>query len=344
MKYRFLVFGAGAVGTYIGTSLLLQGHQVVFLERKKDRDELIERGLRMEIKDQVITWPSPEVISDLNEIKEMPFDLAIIALKTYHLADLLPDLVQLRESLPPILCLTNGVESEGILREALGNQGVITGTVLSAVDRKQKGDVTVQRLRGVGIAGKNPLISITDLMTEFEAAGLNPRHYARADDMKWSKLILNLLGNASSAILNMTTAEIYSHPDLFHLERDQVLETLAVMDRLGIKAVNLPGVPVRLLAFFFKYIPQVISQPILSKLIGGGRGEKMPSFHIDLHSGKRKCEVGQLNGAVVRSGKKISCPTPVNKLLTDVLITLIDGREPMSRYDHQPEVLLDRLV
>jgi len=338
MKFRFLVFGAGAIGTYIGTSLLLQDHQVVFFEREKDLIDLRERGLKMEVEEHEYSLPASDLITDLNKLRHTSFDLAILALKTYHLKDILPDLVRLKNSMPPILCLQNGVESENILREALGKNLVIPGTVTTAVDRIQKGNIIVRKSRGVGIAGDHPLIS--GLIPEFQKAGLEPIHYTKPENMKWSKLILNLLGNASSAILNMTAAEVYADPELFRMERTQILETLGIMKLLGYKTVNLPGVPVRLLAFVFKYFPRVLSQPILSGLIGGGRGEKMPSFHIDLHSGKGKSEVDHLNGAVNRAGTKLNFPTPVNDLLFDILTSLTDGRESLNKYDHQPGVLL----
>ena len=44
-----LAFGAGAIGTYIGGSLALAGHQVVFVEQPKVVDELRERGLRLDL-------------------------------------------------------------------------------------------------------------------------------------------------------------------------------------------------------------------------------------------------------------------------------------------------------
>ena len=292
----------------------------------------------MEVEGHKYSLPASDLITDLNKLKHTSFDLAILALKTYHLKDILPDLVRLKNSMPPILCLQNGVESENILREALGKNLVIPGTVTTAVDRIQKGNIIVRKSRGIGIAGDHPLIA--GLILEFQKAGLEPVHYTKPENMKWSKLILNLLGNASSAILNMTAAEVYADPELFSMERTQILETLGIMKLLGYQTVNLPGVPVRLLAFVFKYFPRVLSQKILSGLIGGGRGEKMPSFHIDLHSGKGKSEVDHLNGAVNRAGTKLHFPTPVNNLLFDILTSLTDGRESLNKYDHQPGVLL----
>ncbi len=46
---KFLVFGAGAIGTYIGGSLALAGNQVVFVEQPKMVTELRGKGLRLDL-------------------------------------------------------------------------------------------------------------------------------------------------------------------------------------------------------------------------------------------------------------------------------------------------------
>ena len=48
-KLKVLTFGAGAIGTYIGGSLALAGHQVVFVEQQKVVDELREKGMRLDL-------------------------------------------------------------------------------------------------------------------------------------------------------------------------------------------------------------------------------------------------------------------------------------------------------
>lgn len=341
MKKSFLIFGAGAVGTYIGASLANQGSDVVFLEREKDLPALQAGGLRLEIAGKIIRPDPVKWISDLRELPGLKVDLGVLALKTYHLPAILPQLVQLQEILPPLLCLQNGVESEGILADALGWEGIIPATVTSAVDRVQKGHAHVRKNRGTGIAGTHPLVST--LLPIFQEAGLNPRHYPRADAMKWSKLLTNLLGNASSAILDLSTGDIFAHGGLYRMELEQIREALRVMQRLAIPPVNLPGVPVNILAAVVRLLPARLSQPLLSRLIGGGRGIKMPSFHIDLYSGREKSEVGMLNGAVVRAGETIGCPTPVNSFLTRTLIALLNGKIPLSKYQGKPELFLEDL-
>jgi 2-dehydropantoate 2-reductase len=154
--------------------------------------------------------------------------------------------------------------------------------------------------------------------------------------MKWSKMLTNLPANATAAILNMTAAEVFAHPGLFRLEMRMLRETLAVMRANHIRVTDLPRVPVRALGLGTR-LPEFVARPLMLKAVGGGRGGKMPSFHIDLHSGRGKSEVDWLNGAVVRYGEKVGVPTPINKLLTETLMSLASGEVPLETYSHQPE-------
>jgi 2-dehydropantoate 2-reductase len=193
----------------------------------------------------------------------------------------------------------------------------------------------------MGIAGDYP--GLRDLQGIFNQAGLNCKVYSRPGAMKWSKLITNLLGNASSAILDLSPAAIYAHPGLYQMELDQIRECLQVMRKLGLPVVNLPGVPVKLLTGIIQSTPPSISQRLLSKMIGGGRGDKMPSFHIDLYSGRGKSEIGDLNGAVVRAGKEAGIDTPVNRFLINRLSELIAGQLPLDHYHGHTNLFLTDL-
>ena len=70
----------------------------------------------------------------------------------------------------------------------------------------------------------------------------------------------------------------------------------------------------------------------------------MPSFHIDLHAGRRKSEVEWMQGAVVRYGEKFGIPTPINHLLTETLLALVRGEVPITEFSCQPEKLLGLLA
>lgn len=348
-RMNFLVFGAGAIGTYIGGSLARMGHRVIFLEQSKVSAELQKRGLRVDLGSVQYSLTSDQYLlsftASLDEAcQHAHFDFAIFALKSFDTAPLLQSLITHHSSLlshpsslPPLLCLSNGVDNEPTLAATLGADKVIAGTVTSSIGRRAAGDIVLERLRGVGVADGHPLSG--KLAAALDEAGLNVRIYPHAADMKWSKMLTNLLANATAAILDMAPTEVFTNPRLFTLEMRMLRETLAVMKAHGIRVVDLPGTPVRALAFASKF-PAFIARPILTKAVGGGRGGKMPSFHIDLHSGRGQSEVDWLNGAVVRYGEKVGVPTPINKVLNDTLMALTRGEIPTANFSRKPKELL----
>jgi 2-dehydropantoate 2-reductase len=341
-QIRSLIIGAGAIGTYIGGSLAAKAHPVVFLEVPDVASELQKRGLSLRINDNTSYIGSPSVVTTIEQaLKLGPFDVVIFALKAYDTKTALSLLAPYSHKLPPFLCLQNGVDNESTLENVLGSHKVIPATLTSAVGRLSVGEIVLERKRGIGISASNPLSHV--LMDVFNNAGLNASLYPDADAMKWSKLLTNLISNASSAILDMTPGEIFANPDLYRLEIAQLREVLDVMRAKGIEVVNLPGTQVRLLSFAIRKLPTQVSQPFVSRAVSSGRGSKMPSFYIDLHKGHGKSEVDYLNGAIVRHGQTLGIPTPVNRLLNETLLKLTKGELPINAFRHNPKKLLDLL-
>lgn len=334
---RVLSFGAGAIGTYIGGSLALSGNHVVFIERQKTAAQIKSLSLTIDGNTKVID--APTVTASIEEaLQHGPFDIALFALKSFDTGSALKNLAGLKDQIPPILCLQNGVENEDLLAEVLGPDKVVHGTITSSVGKLGLGRILLERFRGVGISG-NHLLS-NKLHQAFSTAGLNPTLISPPAAMKWSKMLTNLVSNATSAILDMPPGEVFNHPGLFKLEIEQIREALRVMKALDIPVVDLPGTPVRAFVLAANRLPVWLSRPILTKAIGGGRGEKMPSFHIDLHGGRSQSEVTYLNGAVSRFGKKRGIPTPVNDFLTTTLLNLVEQKIPISTYQRNPEKFL----
>jgi len=341
-RLNWLVFGAGAIGTYIGGSLILHGQKVVFLELPPSDSELRDGGLKLNIHGQDFRILHPVVFSSLPAaLSFASYDVAIFALKSYDTQSALEMLHPSASSLPPVLCLQNGVENEPALEMVFGKNNVLSGTVTSAVRRRGTGDILLERLRGVGVAASHPLSS--QIVQALSDAHLNARLYTSPLSMKWSKMLTNLMANASSAILDMKPAEILSHPGLYRVEIDQLREAIAVMHALQVQTVDLPGTPVRIFAWIVNNLHPSLSQPLLSRIAGRGRGQKMPSFHIDLHSGGGKSEVDYLNGAVARFGDRLNVPTPVNHWLNQTLLSLTEGSMSMEEFSHQPDKYINSL-
>ncbi len=341
MSAAILIIGAGAVGTYLGGSLALQGHQVIFLEREGDLPTLQQRGLRIHRQDGADQINSAGFISSLSQITAQPVEWGVLALKSYHLEAIESRLAKYRHVLPPLLCVLNGVENERELELLLGTEKVIPAAVTTAVQRHAKGDVQVDKDRGLGIALNHPLAR--QIAEDFRRAGIDTMLYSDPTAMKWSKLLTNLMANASSAVLGMTPGEIYRHPGLYRLEIKQLREALQVMEAMEVSPVNLPGIPVILLAWVVSKLPWQVSQPIVRRAVRSGRGGKMPSLFQDLDSGREHSEVDELNGAVVRAAERLQIPAPANRLLNRTLLKLVRGEESRAVYDHNPSALLSQL-
>lgn len=336
---RIVIFGAGAIGSYFGASLILAGNDVSFYERPGAAETLAIKGISLYQKGMVQKVSGLNVHTSIPSLKkEIAFDFGILAVKSYDTQKFLMSISKYASYLPPILCLQNGVENESRLVEVFGEDRVIAGSVTTAIGREGPGVISIEKLRGVGIAGASPLVPA--IVRAFNAAKLKARRYTSIPNMKWSKLLTNLPGNASAAILNMTPAEIFEDQRLFGLEMEQLRETQDVMRALGYHVENLPGTPVKLLTLGSK-ISASIGQPLFSRILAKGRGNKKPSFLIEIQSGSQSSEVEFLNGAVARFGKEHGIHTPVNTTFTRVLKQILSGEKAWNEFDHKPDTLIN---
>ena len=180
----------------------------------------------------------------------------------------------------------------------------------------------------------------SDIQRELEKAGFMVRSYADPDRMKWSKLLTNIVANASSAILGWTAKQVYDHPGTAQLEIRALREAVRVMRRLGHQPQNLPGVQVAVLGRAV-FLPAWLTRRLLGLIVNQGRGDKKPSFHYDIGVGRS--EIAWLNGAVADQGKALGIPTPVNHMLTQTLLDLVHNRRSHEDFMHQPDALLQQL-
>ncbi|NMC14751.1 MAG: ketopantoate reductase family protein [Chloroflexi bacterium] len=340
--FSILSFGAGAIGTYIGGSLALNGHSVVFIDQPHIADEIKKQGIKLNIHSKEFFISDPKIYTSLPEaLSGKKFDFALFAIKSFDTQAAINQLTSYAKDIPPLLCLQNGVDNEILLEKCLGKSKVIAGTVTSAIGKMSAGHIILEKKRGIGISRDHALSK--DLLKIFAQTDLNPKLFTNALGMKWSKMITNLMANATSAILDMKPYDIYAQLPSCQIEVAQLREALSVMSALNIPVVNLPGTPVKFLAWIVKYFPIPLISTLLKQIIGKGRGEKMPSFHIDLYNHNPKLEVDYLNGAVARYGEKAGIPTPVNRCLNNILNDLSSGKLPLDTYQKQPIRLLESI-
>jgi len=335
---HYLIYGTGAVGGLIGGQLALSGQRVTFLSRPRVAEALHTNGLILQSRRKSRFLKQPEVITDLRAAfaDQIP-DLIVLTVKAYDCQSAAEDIQDALDTQIPVLSMLNGIGSEETLAAVLGAPQVLSGTLTTAVQHLEPGLIRIERERGVGLAQDRPFVSA--IANEMRQAGFEVQLFRDHRRMKWSKLMTNIVSNATSAIVGWPPDRIFAHPGLARLEIEALRETVRVMRGMGIQPQNLPGVPVALLGRAI-FLPPVITRPILRKVVSKGRGEKMPSFHYDI--GKGRCEVAWLNGAVVRQGTNLGLPTPANRILTNTMLELTNSQVDSGIFQADPERLLAR--
>lgn len=339
---KALIVGGGAIGTLAATALATGGHEVLVLARPATASALSQSGYRLNgPQGEQLARPTL-VTSDWSTALRAGPDVVVVAVKSYDTAGLLNEMRPALNVAPPtVLCLQNGVDNEAALAKVLGVDRVVAGTVTTAVGSRGPGDAIIERARGVGLAEGHSLSAA--LAEAFTAAGHAVRLYPNALSMKWSKLLTNLIGNATAALLDWPVARIYGHPGVYRIERRMLREALAVMRASALPVVDLPGVSVRLIPWVVA-MPDWLGRPLLGRSAGSGRGGKMPSFHVDLYAGRPLTEVAWLNGAVARHAARAKLHAPVNAALTEALNAASAGQPSALALRGNPEALVSRLA
>ena len=339
---RVLVYGSGAIGGYLGSRLLHSGNQVVMLDRPAMVGEINKVGFTVDEENKVI-HVKPRAVSSLADAYALSstYDLILLGLKSYDLPIALNDLAAYDTAGATILTVQNGIGIEQPFMETFGDGRILAGSLTTPVSKKGPFHLVVERSgRGLGLAPTRPGQGIAQWISLFNEAGIETVGLADYESMKWSKAFLNIVSNASSAILDMTPGDVYRDADLFDLEVTMLRETVQVMGALGLEVVNLPGSPARSLALAIKHAPRLLLKPILTRLVAGGRGEKMPSFYIDLASGRGKSEVIFHNGAIAEHGEEADIQVKANRLLNNTLVKLTLGELSREAFAHNPQRLL----
>jgi 2-dehydropantoate 2-reductase len=337
---RVLCYGAGAVGSLLGGRLSLAGVDVTLLGRVRHVAAVRTWGLLLEDPAGRARCKAVDSVTSLEDLRDPP-DLIIVSVKSYDTPRALGELRPLLAgSRAVVLSVQNGVGNEEALAEVAGPDRTLAGALTVSVSLPRPGVVRQHTAGGgLGLAPVGARAPVGEVAALFSRAGVATRVYPDYRAMKWSKLLLNLVTNASVAILDLPPARVVAHPGLFRLERDAFREAVRVMRAFGLRAVSLPGYPVPALVSLMAS-PPWIARPLLARRIGRGRGEKMPSLWQDLERGKAQSEVEVLNGAVVREGGRLGEPTPVNRVLATVLGDLARGTKRREDFRGNPDALL----
>ncbi|MBI3814954.1 MAG: 2-dehydropantoate 2-reductase [Nitrospinae bacterium] len=323
---EILIIGAGAVGGYFG-GLLAKGRDnsagsldVTFLARGEHLKAIQERGLSIKsIKgDFNIRVRAVERLPDAEK-----FDLIIFAVKSYDLPDACQNIKNAVGDNTIIMSLLNGVDSEDIVGSFFGMEKVIGSVAFIGAQILEPGVISHTAAGMITIGELNnpinpPLIPLYKRGTEgdlrgtggrceeilriFESAGVPIKLSEDINKDIWSKMVWNVGFNAITAITGSMVSDVLAVPESRKVVEMAMKETVDVAREKGIK------------------ITDDIVEKTISKTLKAGAIKT--SMLQDIENGK-KTEIDSINGAIVRMGREMGIPVPVNETLYGI-VKIID--------------------
>ncbi|MDR1276730.1 MAG: 2-dehydropantoate 2-reductase [Candidatus Accumulibacter sp.] len=296
---KIAVMGAGAVGCYYGGMLARAGNDVVLIARPSRVDAIREKGLYMEttgFREYVQVRASTEASAVAGA------ELVLCAVKS-------PDTLSAADAIAPhidpnafVLSLQNGVDNADRLRERLKNP-VASAVVYVAAEMAGPAHVK-HHGRGELVFGPTAVERGFDKL--FIAAGVPIEVSDNVIGSLWAKLILNCVYNPLSAITQLSYERVVAGEGAWDVMRDIADECLAVAKADGVAVEGDTWKAVERIA---QTVPTQLS-----------------STAQDVALGKRT-EIDYINGYVLRRGRALGVPTPVNRAMHS-LVKLIEGRKP----------------
>ncbi|HKW85694.1 MAG TPA: 2-dehydropantoate 2-reductase, partial [Nitrospiraceae bacterium] len=292
------------VGGFFGAHLAKHNPKVSFLLRHRTLQAVRERGLTVRSSGGTFTV-RPQASSDPRELPRP--DLIILSVKTYDLDEVMEQIEPVTTDRTVLLTLQNGVDTEDRLIARFERDCVVGGVAFiyskivepGVIEHYKRGSVGIGELMG---HRSERVIQITDL---FAQAGLSCQVVEDIRRSKWEKMCWNCVFNPLTVIINDRVSKALDHPEMLNVIHQIVGEVAAVA--AGLKVPLAPDMADKVLRW---------SQEIR---------DIHTSMYDDWKAG-RPTEIDYLNGYVVRKGRELGIPTPLNEALT-AMIKAITERE-----------------
>jgi 2-dehydropantoate 2-reductase len=255
---RILVFGAGAVGGYVGGILTAAGADVTLVARGAQHDALKQRGLILEGKTSGRPDPIRVRVCRPGEEKP-PYDLVIVGLKSHQIAGAAAHIVRLLATEGMMLLGQNGlpywyfakvdsplrdsplksVDPDGTLAKTIPIDAVIGGVMNKPADLVEPGrirlaDQATDRLV-IGEVDNRITPRLAAIKAAIDPAGWPVLVSDNIRAVKWRKLMSNGVFNPLAAITQSTHRQIGDFEPTRRIARAMIDEVLAVAASVGIK-------------------------------------------------------------------------------------------------------------
>ena len=188
---RFIVYGAGAIGSLFGAYLAKTSYEAVLIGRKEHAEEINRNGLKVIKSDGSFTISLPTVTSPA-EIEYKTGDIVFLTTKSQDTEEARDVLAKYAPKGLPIFCFQNSVRNEEITRLRFSN--VYGGVVFFSGTYLRAGEIahTIVGRVGLGLYPKGIDGTARRVYEVLKSAGFRAFLHENIMGVKWSKLVTNL--------------------------------------------------------------------------------------------------------------------------------------------------------
>ena len=297
---RYLVMGAGALGSVFGGLLQHCGQSVAFIGRGTHFGRITTRGLTIEGiwgEFQVGPVAPPSVSSG-------SYDVILLCVKSFHTQEACRQVQGLLAPQGLIVSVQNGLGNLEIIAREFGPERTIGARVIfgAQIIRPGVARVTVYAepvLVGAMVPPSLPP-RLSEVAADLNRAGIPTLLVDNIQTHLWGKVLYNCALNPLGAILGAPYGALGDNPQTRDLMRRIIEEIYQVAGAQGVRLA--PADAAAYVNFFLEnLVPATASH--------------WPSMWQDLQAGRRT-EIAALNGAICRYGEAVGVLTPYNDAIS----------------------------
>jgi 2-dehydropantoate 2-reductase len=308
---RYIIYGAGGIGSIMGGHLARTGHDVVLIGRPGHVTAINNQGLRLITPTETYVLRIPAVTAS-EQVEFTTEDVVCLCMKGQDTEQALQDLKKKTADVP-VICFQNGVRNEEIAARyfprvygAMVRVGAVYLTDGEVIARR---DPPGWYIIGRYPAGIDPLLEA--VTGDLRAAGYLIKIVEDAMPYKWGKLMTNL----SNAIEAITGGEWDTARSVY---RAVFEEARSIVEKAGIKWISQGQV--------------AIDWPETNIVRGQLNTEAQSSTWQSLARRQGSVEVEFLNGEIVRVAKRLGLEAPLNEKLVAITKEMAAHHEPPGSY------------
>ncbi len=315
-SHRFIIYGAGSIGSVFGGMLARCGHRVDLVGRNPHMEKISRDGLVM---DGLLGDHEVHNIGTATELsllgRDPPVDAVFISVKSNDMGQVLSSLKRsgLVGDSTLVVSLQNGLGNLEQLRETFGPERSFGGRVIFGAQVTRPGHVHVsvwadKVLIGgpVSDTGKRAGRNLAELLG---GCGIQTDPVDNIEAALWGKVLYNIGLNPLSALLNVPYGDLGKEENARNLLVTLIREAFSV----AFREVTLPWKTEDeyLDLFFGELLPATESHH--------------SSMLQDMERG-RETEIEAITGQVIRRAEHLGIPVPVNRVVYELIKAMVAVR------------------